>query len=597
MNDKKVILKAQNLSEYFYLNKKDTLKAVDQVSFEVYEGETLGIVGESGCGKTTLGRALLQLYHPTSGNAIYYGKKVTEMCPHYYYDTISNLPKAKAKLTNLEKRLAKLVEDFENEKKNPSSINFRRKAAEKADLCLIKAKKIQDDTWNKYQVWIECDSIHTVKKIPRASIDIERQEAQIEVIEQELKNFEPDELGHLPEKYYKMSNNLEKLKEDTEKKIRIVRDNVVDNNINLTFKLLYAVCKEKVNALKLEKEAKNIDDYINFTKYKKKIRAVKRKIEDLKNEIAESVGSLFLAPDLALVSSLLVKLLKNPNDLETKKELDSIKEAIPNNKQKERYDSLYEEGINLCRLTNKELNYLRKDLQFIFQDPYSSLDPRMTVREIIREGMKNHKLYNNSKEEQTKAVMKLLEVVGLNKDHADRFPHEFSGGQRQRVGIARALALNPKIIVCDEPTSALDVSIQAQVVNLLKKLQEKNALTYIFIAHNISLVKYISDRIIVMYLGKIVEIAPSDEIFSNFVHPYTEALMSAIPIPDPIVENTREKIKLEGEIPSPINTSEIGCMFRKRCPYCTEECETKRMVLKEIKEGHFAVCDRAYHGK
>lgn len=597
MAAKKVILKANNLSEYFYLNKHDTLKAVDQVSFDVYEGETLGIVGESGCGKTTLGRSLLQLYKPTAGEVIYYGKKVYEMCPKYYFDTITNLPKVKAHIVALEQKLASLKEKFARDSKNPVNINARRKAAEKADAYLIKSKKIQEDTWEKYQVWIECDSFFVIKRIPKASIDIERQEAQIEVLEQELKNYEPDAAGHLPERFYKQSNYLEKLKEDTEKKIKLVRDHVVDNHVDLNFKLLYAVCKEKVVALKLEKKARKIDDYINYTHFKNKIKKLEAKIEKTKDLVAASVGSLLLASDLAKASSLLVEFVKNPNADNIKKEIEALKKTIPDSAEAKRYEALYEEGINLVRLTNKELNSLRKDLQFIFQDPYSSLDPRMTVREIIREGMQNHNLYANKKADQTAEVMKLLEVVGLNKDHADRFPHEFSGGQRQRVGIARALALNPKIIVCDEPTSALDVSIQAQVVNLLKRLQKEKALTYIFIAHNISLVKYISDRIIVMYLGKIVEIAPADEIFANYVHPYTEALMSAIPIPDPIVENTRQKIKLEGEIPSPINTSDSGCMFRKRCPYATEACATKKMNLKEIKPGHYAVCDLARHGK
>ncbi|NLW41121.1 MAG: ATP-binding cassette domain-containing protein [Tissierellia bacterium] len=248
-------------------------------------------------------------------------------------------------------------------------------------------------------------------------------------------------------------------------------------------------------------------------------------------------------------------------------------------------------GRNIYQLSRQEMREVRKDFQMIFQDPHASLNPRMTVEEIISEPMEIHKVYKSSKERRNR-VMELLNLVGLNEEHALRFPHEFSGGQRQRVGIARALALNPKFIVCDEPISALDVSIQAQVVNLLKKLQDELGLTYLFIAHDLSMVRYISDRVGVMYLGHMMEVAKSEELYQNPIHPYTKALLSAIPIPDPKIQRNRQRIELEGDVPSPINPPN-SCRFVDRCPYATDVCRKSTPKLEEIKEGHFVACHRA----
>lgn len=245
------------------------------------------------------------------------------------------------------------------------------------------------------------------------------------------------------------------------------------------------------------------------------------------------------------------------------------------------------EGTDISKLTSKELSTYRKDMHMIFQDPYASLDPRMTVSEIIMEAMPNDD--SLSAEDRRQRVLELLDLVGLNSDHATRYPHEFSGGQRQRVGVARSLAANPKFIVCDEPISALDVSIQAQVVNLLKDLQHKLGLTYLFIAHDLSMVQYISDRVGVMYLGKMVELADSDTLYAHPMHPYTQALMSAIPVPDPDMERSKRRIIVEGEVPSPINPPS-GCAFHNRCPRATEKCSQVIPEFKEIDDGHFVAC-------
>ncbi|MFY9282784.1 MAG: oligopeptide/dipeptide ABC transporter ATP-binding protein [Miniphocaeibacter sp.] len=246
-------------------------------------------------------------------------------------------------------------------------------------------------------------------------------------------------------------------------------------------------------------------------------------------------------------------------------------------------------GKNICEFSDKEMKEIRKHMQMIFQDPYASLDPRMTVEEIVGEPFD---IYGTLKgKERQEKVIELLNTVGLSSEHAQRFPHEFSGGQRQRVGIARALALNPEFIICDEPISALDVSIQAQVVNLLKDLQENLGLTLLFIAHDLSMVRYISDRVGVMYLGKLVELSSSEKLYEHPLHPYTKALLSAIPIADPDAQKSRKRIELKGEVPSPINPKP-GCRFADRCEYAKDICRNTDPVLEEVEEGHYVACLR-----
>ncbi len=245
------------------------------------------------------------------------------------------------------------------------------------------------------------------------------------------------------------------------------------------------------------------------------------------------------------------------------------------------------DGMDVGRLSRSEKKQFTRSAQMIFQDPYASLNPRMTVTDIIGEGIDIHGLYKG--QERQKRIYNLLELVGLRREHANRYPHEFSGGQRQRIGIARALAVEPKFIVCDEPISALDVSIQAQVVNLLEDLQNEFGLTYLFIAHDLSMVKHISDRIAVMYLGAIVELASSHELYEHPLHPYTQALLSAVPIPDPEIEKNRKRIMLEGDVPSPINPAP-GCKFQGRCRLVQDICRQNAPELKEVSPGHFVAC-------
>jgi oligopeptide transport system ATP-binding protein len=250
-------------------------------------------------------------------------------------------------------------------------------------------------------------------------------------------------------------------------------------------------------------------------------------------------------------------------------------------------------NINIFKISSREMFKVRREIQIIFQDPYASLSPRMTVGDIIGEPYEIHNIGN--RQERTKKVKNLLKVVGLNPEHINRYPHEFSGGQRQRIGIARALALTPKIILCDEPVSALDVSVQAQILNLMSSLQKEFDLTYLFIAHDLSVIKHVSDRVGVMYLGKIVEVAKSEDLYKKPLHPYTMGLLSAVPIPDPQLERQRKRIILQGDVPSPINPPS-GCRFHPRCPNAQEICSIEEPQLKnysedaEDSEEHLAAC-------
>ena len=240
--------------------------------------------------------------------------------------------------------------------------------------------------------------------------------------------------------------------------------------------------------------------------------------------------------------------------------------------------------------TKQDIQEFRKKATMVFQDPYSSLNPRMTVSDIVGEPLDVHKLYS-SKQERQERILELMGYVGLNSEHASRYAHEFSGGQRQRIGIARALAVNPEFIVCDEPVSALDVSIQAQVINMFDDLQDKLGLTYLFIAHDLLVVRHISDRIAVMYLGKMVELAEANEIYNHPLHPYSQSLLSAVPVPDPKIARANQRIALTGDIPSPLNAPS-GCPFRTRCRYATEACAQSMPPFEEVAPGHFVACHR-----
>lgn len=332
---------------------------------------------------------------------------------------------------------------------------------------------------------------------------------------------------------------------------------------------------------------------VELKKYRDKINIMKATLEGRKS-ILEGKGLSLdkikrkTEKSLSKIKEFEVKLKTYQGELEvTRNEIYKLIEKHKSDPEFDKYEKFRDKGINLARLKESEMRVLRKDLQLIFQDPYSSLNPRMTVGQIISEGLLAHKIYDKADKNMQENVIKVMERCGLAPYFIHRYPHQFSGGQRQRIGIARALALNPKFVVCDEAVSALDVSIQSQIINLLLDLKEEQNLTYLFISHDLSVIKYISDRVGVMYLGNIVELSDTQDLYDHPMHPYTEALLSAIPTTD--LDSKKEAIILEGDIPSPINPPS-GCKFHTRCQYATDICRTVIPELEEARPGHFVAC-------
>ena len=464
-NKSNIILEVKGLKKYFPLEKdilgRPTryLRAVDDVSFTLEAGKTIGVVGESGCGKTTLGRTILQLYDTTGGKTLYYGHSVAEKLPKYFIKGINNLPKYASKLNNL---ITKLQNAYSY---NPNEFTL----------------KDYEDLKNK----IEDEKI-------------------IEVIDEIIKV----------------------LKESS-----AYTGGYILCNVNEAKNLILA---------KLNKEH---EYYIS-------------RDENILTEV-ESI----------------------------EKELNELQKECSNINLFNELEQYTETGLDLAKLTRNELRLLRTEIQLIFQDPYSSLPPRMTIGQILTEPVQVHKVVE--KDKISEHVRKVMKMCGLQPQYYDRYPHEFSGGQRQRICIARALVVNPKLVICDEPVSALDVSIQAQIINLLKELQNDLGLTYMFISHDLSVVKYITDSIIVMYLGNMMEIGDTNDIFDNPLHPYTQALFSAVPVPDP--DAKMQRIILKGDIPSPANPPK-GCKFHTRCDKCMAVCKLKTPSFIEHGEKHLVAC-------
>lgn len=467
--DKKVLIRIENLKQYFPIKKASTfqreqlyVRANDDISLDIYEGETLGLVGESGCGKSTLGRTLLQLYNQTDGRTIYYGKTIDDVAPVYVLN---------------------ILEDLNGKRNNLKELRKKEEAARKAYEAAPEGNE-------KY---IALDNLRIAEKDARSLfLDI----------------------------------------------VQLIGGFMVADDLGPVSKILVKEYKTSIQARKLK------DNKSELAKVEKELQAIQSEINKMLDKYRDH-------PDF------------------------------------EKYEAYKDRGINLARLTENEMRVLRKDLQLIFQDPYSSLNPRLTVGQIISEGLYAHKMFDKHSKEVQDYILSTMDECGLAPYFVHRYPHQFSGGQRQRIGIARSVALQPKFIVCDEAVSALDVSIQSQIINLLLDLKEKENLTYLFISHDLSVIKYISDRVGVMYLGNIVELAATEELYAHPMHPYTEALLSAIPTTD--VDSDRKTVILEGDIPSPIKPP-AGCKFHTRCKYATDICKKVIPQFEEARPGHFVAC-------
>lgn len=513
-NDKKVLLRISHLKQYFPLRKslgKEQLyvKANDDISVNIYEGETLGLVGESGCGKSTFGRVLLQLYHQTDGKTMYYGRTLDSLAPNYVKATLKNLEKRRAIYREKEKVKNTLVSGYE-------TLGEKAKRAKKGerDKAVTEAYDAYLDIAQLIGGFIISENLSEVSKV-----FLEKYQAAADITKLEVKRNK------------------------------------------------YVIALNMLTGKATDKKKKG-----------QSTASVARRIEAIEKKVAE------IETKLTATKQLLDK---------AKDKIAIMRKVYEGNADFAANEEFYDDGIDLAKLKYHEMRRLRKDLQLIFQDPYSSLNPRMTVGQIIGEGLVAHKFFKKNDDKMQDYVMKVMEDCGLAPYMIHRYPHQFSGGQRQRIGIARSLAMKPKFVVCDEAVSALDVSIQSQVINLLEDLKQVENLTYLFISHDLSVVKYISDRIGVMYLGNIVELAEAEDIFKEPLHPYTDALLLAIPTTD--VAGRGEIVPLEGDIPSPVKPPS-GCKFHTRCKLCTDICKEVIPDFVELRPGHFVACHHPLDG-
>lgn len=511
-NTKKKLLSISNLKKYFPVAKSSIfqkeqlyVKANEDISFDIYEGETIGVVGESGCGKSTLGRVLLQLYEQTAGESIYYGRSLAEVAPSYIKKTLVRFDWYVAKYRKLKEKADRLVKQVEEV------------GEDNADFFLLQNKNLalaNADTELQHIVKI-VGGFFAVNDPAGIKKNLEIYNANIHLV--------------------KLNNTINEL---------LVQ---IDYNRSLL--------ENETNEKKIARKQKILD-------------RLSAKLEYIRTEEDR---------EKAHFNNLLG-------------ELASIKAKYKDNPDFVKYDAMVDDGIDLARLKYSEIRPLRRDLQIIFQDPYSSLNPRMTIGQIIEEGLVTHKFYKHGSNAMKEYILETMNKCGLQDYMLHRYPHQFSGGQRQRICIARALAVKPKFVVCDECVSALDVSIQSQIINLLDDLKKTEGLTYLFISHDLSVVRYISDKICVMYLGNIVEFADAETIFNDPRHPYTIALLSSIPTTD-IDSLEKERILLEGSIPSPIKPPS-GCKFHTRCYMACDKCKRVPPPLIEVEPGHMVACHR-----
>lgn len=645
------LLEIKHLKKYFPLQTnllgkpRAYLKAVDDISFDLSAGKTIGIVGESGCGKTTLGRTILRLYQLTGGKIIYYGRNIDEFLPKYYIRDIRAIPKKHKQYIALKNRILWQISQCDE-------LDTGRQLAEKLpagsySLALLEAaakeveklagngaekkfKPLQQNLMKLRELLEETASttgglflFDEAKQIKKNLLDKHKEDKRLLKLtevktqnEEKIKNLDneyPQRLEKLQQQITALTQTIvsERLKSlDSEKQANELFQNLVGKlntedytvrdlktsilemerlELNQNAKPKKELQKEIVSLLEiLEERAEASEDSMEYIQQKKKLfglhtdKELKKLLkQQLKDKAAYRNQKLSCQKKLEKLYKEIAELSEVP----ASEALEALEEKRKANPLVQELSGKQESGLDLTRLTAREMRSLRQEIQLIFQDPYSSLPPRMTIGAIIGEAVKVHKIVPKS--EIHDYVHSIMKKCGLQPQYYDRYPHEFSGGQRQRICIARALAVNPKLVICDEPVSALDVSIQAQIINLLKDLQKDMGLTYIFISHDLSVVKYITDDILVMYLGNTMEKGETEAIFKNPLHPYTQALFSAVPVPNP--DEKMNRIILKGDIPSPANPPK-GCKFHTRCVHCMSACRLETPKFTEVEKGHYVAC-------
>ena len=533
---KKPLIETRKIRKYFPLKRNSFfqrnqlfVRAVEELSIAIYKGETLGLVGESGCGKSTLGRIILQLYEPTSGDAVYHGISLEDFNPAYIAKEIQKISKYQQKA--IESYQKAIVHDNFIQ---TMQTDLKSMAQTEENAPLIEAKKKELEKHIDMSKKLKEDADEKLLKGAKTVGSL--------ILESDIQ-----EIAKILLDIHDVLDDIRELNEKVQKSRRIIR---------IKEKLL---SRQKDDKDSSELTRDDIDESQKDIKETEiEIASLKEKYKEIKSSVEKYRG-------------------KNPLPVTEKAKDPSYRNYL---------DNCIEKGINLTRLKKEEMRVLRQKLQIIFQDPYSSLDPRMTVGQIIEEAVVEHGMFKKGTPELEEYIISIMAQCGLDNYMIHRYPHQFSGGQRQRIGIARALALRPEFVVADEAVSALDVSIQSQIINLLEELKEASGLTYLFISHDLSVIRHISDRIGVMYLGHMVELGDSEEVYNDPFHPYTKALLSAIPTTDLV---QKERILLQGDIPSNIFPPS-GCKFRTRCPIVQERCAKEVPEYREITPGHFVAC-------
>ena len=585
------LLEVKNLKMYFDITtgffKTTPLKAVDNVSFSIKKGETLGVVGESGCGKTTLGRSIMNLYNPSSGDVIFEGMSISAFSDLKKIQKERKFELRMLKFDSNKKfkdqkkiEFDKVNEELSTKKASLDATEFKNTKAEAYALVNQKLVEYRQELQRNLQVDIAALNEKYDQKYEEKKAEITSKLESIEATKNEALS-----------KLEVVAKSTDPSTSDVDSKIAVLKEEANRNIASAKQEMLpkLEAAKEVKNEAMVKLQEKKSED-------KQKLASSSNKKKTKKdNWVEERVMYEKIIADYHIEKSKAYgKYQKTKNEIKS-----ALKADIKNIRQESKYYSYIDaknDIIDAYKTSKKRvkssakyrMKNFRKQCTMVFQDPYSSLNPRMTVQDIIAEPLDVNHLYS-TKEERRSKVLELMKKVGLSPEQSTRYAHEFSGGQRQRIGIARALAVNPQFIVCDEPVSALDVSIQAQVINTFEDLQNELGLTYLFIAHDLLVVRHISDRIAVMYLGKVVELAETNELFNGALHPYTISLLSAVPQPDPKTARANKRIILEGDVPSPLNVPS-GCPFRTRCPRACERCKTEIPTLQEVKPGHFVSC-------